>query len=505
MKRGLLRAFAIGTLFLLLFLPAKKEVSLNRAQAASLNAYPTVCLGGWQNPGNAAGEPDGNPAVLNQTAAQIFCGYFKSNDQSESPTKVILSFAWNIVANAPPAAISVDADSQAWNAVINSSTASSTTDASPPVFGDQTSSSSDSTSSAPADASGVAAAVSSTSDTSTTSDVSAVLLIEASSTASDLTTSTATSSTPDAGTPDATTTATTTSFLDGVGNFIAGIFLNRAAAQTPPAPGFLEASYSLDGQNWQTLGEVSRDNWQDLTFNIPVSSWTDIDNIQIQLNPLPTVDMPTVQLDGMWLQVDYDQSIVDTLKSGANAALDAAANLTDAVSGVISNVADAVTNALNGQPEIATGTQDQAIQPTLSVPPAHRYSFTLDSIQNILSGPMPWASERNIQTDRITNDALPAVTLVGQNVIQIEGTCMNAYYTILVFTHPNDYITDPSSAIFNKAFRCENGEFSRTISDNDLPSELKSAAYYLIVGDQGTRGSWQPRPGMFQISFTASQ
>ena len=101
------------------------------------------------------------------------------------------------------------------------------------------------------------------------------------------------------------------------------------------AENFVDVSYSLNGTVWQDLGQVSEDNWQNFSVTIPVSSWGDINKLQIQLNPLLSVDAPTIYLDGMWLEVDYNQSLGGILQDGANAALDAVSSLSSAVNGAL--------------------------------------------------------------------------------------------------------------------------------------------------------------------------
>ena len=63
--------------------------------------------------------------------------------------------------------------------------------------------------------------------------------------------------------------------------------------------------YTLDGQNWNYLGSVNKDNWQNLTFDIPVNDWLDISKIQIKINSLPDTDY-YLYLESMWLEVEYE-------------------------------------------------------------------------------------------------------------------------------------------------------------------------------------------------------
>jgi hypothetical protein len=63
--------------------------------------------------------------------------------------------------------------------------------------------------------------------------------------------------------------------------------------------------YTLDGQNWNYLGSVNENNWQNLTFDIPVNNWLDISKIQIKINSLPDTDY-YLYLESMWLEVEYE-------------------------------------------------------------------------------------------------------------------------------------------------------------------------------------------------------
>jgi hypothetical protein len=62
--------------------------------------------------------------------------------------------------------------------------------------------------------------------------------------------------------------------------------------------------YTLDGQNWNYLGSVNENNWQNLTFDIPVNNWLDISKIQIKINSYPDTDY-YLYLESTWLEVEY--------------------------------------------------------------------------------------------------------------------------------------------------------------------------------------------------------
>jgi hypothetical protein len=111
---------------------------------------------------------------------------------------------------------------------------------------------------------------------------------------------------------------------------------NQSASKT-----LFDIYYTLDGQNWNYLGSVNENNWQNLSFDIPVAEvslrygaspvvekshfgtrsqseditrlevssallqgWLDISKIQIKINSLPDTDY-YLYLESMWLEVEY--------------------------------------------------------------------------------------------------------------------------------------------------------------------------------------------------------
>jgi hypothetical protein len=75
---------------------------------------------------------------------------------------------------------------------------------------------------------------------------------------------------------------------------------NQSASKT-----LFDIHYTLDGQNWNYLGSVNENNWQNLSFDIPVNNWLDISKIQIKINSLPDTDY-YLYLESMWLEVEYE-------------------------------------------------------------------------------------------------------------------------------------------------------------------------------------------------------
>ncbi|MEY4731678.1 MAG: hypothetical protein RL681_624 [Candidatus Parcubacteria bacterium] len=77
---------------------------------------------------------------------------------------------------------------------------------------------------------------------------------------------------------------------------------------TPPDEHFLKVSYSVNGESWFEIGKVSMANWQNFTVRLPVSSWSELKNLQISVQDIPTTlnPIPPVYLAGMFVEVNYE-------------------------------------------------------------------------------------------------------------------------------------------------------------------------------------------------------
>ena len=81
---------------------------------------------------------------------------------------------------------------------------------------------------------------------------------------------------------------------------------------------FLEISYTLDSVNWTALGKINKNNWRDAQFELPLTNWADIQKVQIEIKAIPTVDeQPTVYLDGMRLEAEYETSLISQSKTAS--------------------------------------------------------------------------------------------------------------------------------------------------------------------------------------------
>jgi hypothetical protein len=262
----------------------------------------------------------------------------------------------------------------------------------------------------------------------------------------------------------------------------------------------MDVSYSLDGVTWTDLGQVSESNWQDYSVVIPVSSWSDINNLQIQLDPIITADPPTVYLDSMWLEVDYNQTLLGDLQDGASTTL-----------GILGDIGNAITSAITDIiPQNASDTTPVAQTPPPAPPapppspPAHRYAFQAQSATAIAVRDLPWIpagqlKDYDASVTAVSAAAMPTVTVVDNNSLRVAGTCSEAEYVVLLFAHAGDFAADPAKALFNEAQPCVNGSFVRTISDSEFPTQLATGTYYLVIANQGADGTWLPFPQTYPI------
>lgn len=332
--------------------------------------YPNNCLGGWENPQNAQGQPEvepdaqaesfnaNNSAVLRNAVAQIFCGDFQVDAPADSqPKRVLLKLSWlikNPMLEENPIATSTDVlipefplaspEATSTEIIISptpeaSSTPEEISEATPSLEPSATVT----TEPTPTLESTItptpisfwkkiflpvsAQEVSVTPTPEPTSELTPAPTIELTPTPTPEPTITPTPNP----TPEPTLTPTSSvaesiapsnSPLEQTAELVseptAALQESEIATPTsepteeatpePPAT-FLQISYTLDGSNWNQLAKINSDNWQNLEMEIPITSWDDLVNLQISIQTLPTVDsLPDIYLDGLWLEVEYEQA-----------------------------------------------------------------------------------------------------------------------------------------------------------------------------------------------------
>ena len=71
---------------------------------------------------------------------------------------------------------------------------------------------------------------------------------------------------------------------------------------------FLEVFYTIDGQNWQSLGRVNKDNFKNLELEVPIVSWEELGKLQISVAGIFTTDAgQKVYLDGMRIETEFEK------------------------------------------------------------------------------------------------------------------------------------------------------------------------------------------------------
>ena len=290
-------------------------------KAASFSLYPESCLGSWQNPHLAQGRLNtdnteqeinkNNAAVFSEGGVkEIYCGGF-NGDLSENEIKLIksvnLKFSWLVSDEELKIATSSEAVAKNTNDVISQILDNIHTDEIQVTVSTTTSEITIITNNARQ------------ATTSIPEIESAPILENTAAIGNNVAT-------------QETSTSSPTSFWwkkyrffsaeDNVSN-VQTIPTESVAAATSsleshiaPVEDFLKVSYTLDGKNWQALGMVNKNNWQNLAFEIPVYQLEDVKKIQIKIESLPILNKtPFVYLGGLALQVEYETSLTSQPKT----------------------------------------------------------------------------------------------------------------------------------------------------------------------------------------------
>ncbi len=84
--------------------------------------------------------------------------------------------------------------------------------------------------------------------------------------------------------------------------------------------------------------------------------------------------------------------------------------------------------------------------------------------------------------------------------VLVSGSCADTNFVVLLFKNATDYAQDPRSYVVNRAYPCVGGVFSYSVSN--LPSTLPNGNYYLLIGEEGNKGSWKPITSQTEITIT---
>jgi hypothetical protein len=229
--------------------------------------------------------------------------------------------------------------------------------------------------------------------------------------------------------------------------------------------------YTLDGQNWNYIGSVNENNWQNLSFDIPANNWLDISKIQIKINSLPDTDY-YLYLESMWLEVEYENpqatSTFQTLTGGMVGSI---------ISPFISN--ETATTTQEGE-EIATTTEETApsttteeVQPIIQEPLKIRKFEKIINIKNL--------DDLSCSADQFSINIKEGETkfvnfkLRGEGMKNLEIGSLPSGIDI-VFAENNDYqISTNNDIVQLKIYRqkgSEKGNFSLPIIFNSKKSNI---------------------------------
>lgn len=450
--------------FLALSLSTNTTNDRYAASAASLVAYPSSCLGGWEIPGGASGEPermgqsdgfsDSNSAVLHNRTGQIYCGYFDPGEKHSPPTRIVLHVSWDVsfAENSP-----ASGDGAEWQETLNEEKKGEEAPNREPEP-------------KPAEP-----------------------------------------ALPQEQPQEKPAEPQSESSAPAAFRFVPEVHAEDQVPQGVSAnPAFMAVSFSVDGgTEWKPLAEIAESNWRGFSIEIPVASWDDVRNLQFQFASLPTGDAPTVLLDGLWVEAEYDQSFMDAARDGLDSVLDAASDVGNVIGDAINSVVDVIDDAMHVvvEPNVVEPSPEQVVDPTPtpSTPqgPPH-FTFALENSASLNIKDIQWlptedVKEYKAEAGRKMDDA--RLRLLDEHSFELQSACRKGYLATLLFKERDGYLKDPSLALFNKAFECHNGSLTQKFTDRDVPPTLEDGVYYLTVADQGN-GPTIPRDEVFGIKVT---
>ncbi len=477
---GIFIAGIAGVLFFGNFFTTRGPV-----EASADTYYPTFCLGGWENPKLASEKPAINPKDLgaftpensaflaDDISAQIFCGYFPVVGRDKLPMSARVSFNWLLVGE-PIAPVVEEAPAEeapiesGEGEVLGEETQTGDTPADvPEPAPDTTPAPSDTTpteSESPAPASDAPSGDTGESSGGESSSESGGDSGGGDSGAGDSGggdgggDSGGGDSGGDAGGGDS---GGGDSSASSVFDELASLVRSRASAafaEDAPSIGndLLDVSYSFDGVRWQSAGRVGRDNWRDFSILIPATSWQELQNLQVMVSALPTLDTrPAIYLESMMLRVSVDRTF-------AELATDSFAAVGDVVEGLFTLPAPvaAVVEA-----------------PVYQAPPAKEKKLSF----RVAGSPLDTLGK---------NLPAPNVSASGDGLsLTVSGKCSMPYFVVLTYRSREDFEKRPRQFASNYAGPCKGGSF--TYDMEHLPTDTPEDVYYLVVGEQSDTEPWR--------------
>ncbi|OGY99532.1 MAG: hypothetical protein A2945_01590 [Candidatus Liptonbacteria bacterium RIFCSPLOWO2_01_FULL_52_25] len=304
-------------------------------RADILEYYAGSCLGTWENVVHAVGKPQfetgtegslhsENSARFSGGDAQIFCGSFSGDDPGDKVfKKARVSFVWSFAPVGASVAPANSAESGTIDEEIISSTSSdavaSTSTSLPPEVSPTTVSVPEEPPPGeppPAPAASEPPPPSSPSSSPTTWLRYFVPIARADVvTSTSALLSTSTSITHEAASSTSGDTVLPSSTLDIPFDLSVVASSAQSFVSEGPKEGVVQVNFSLDGKIWNALGSVHQDTWHDASYELPLNSWEELKELQINIQGLPGASaMGDIFLDGIVIEVTYEtQSFVEQL------------------------------------------------------------------------------------------------------------------------------------------------------------------------------------------------
>lgn len=322
--------------------------------ANTVNLYASSCLGGWENTGLAVGEPnvlgtefnDENSAKLSlNTHSQIFCGDFKGDVLEKTiPKKIVIKFSWgasypsvldpNLNLSTTTDEVLEDNKEEDGNLEAGNVSPESTPDLGGQKLLEQDDTTIETKTTSPSvDLSTTTEKVLEASqDKEGASQEEKAQSIEGGAEGNQTDSIKEAPPTPQDETVSflrlftktvfaeeglESTSTTTEEISKEVVDKSASTTINEAlgddtvGAEKDNTYGLVEVLYTLNGQDWKSLGFVSKNEFNGKSFEIPIeeaSDWEDISKIQVGVQSVPVIDdvVPTIYLDAVWIEVEYE-------------------------------------------------------------------------------------------------------------------------------------------------------------------------------------------------------
>ena len=163
---------------------------------------------------------------------------------------------------------------------------------------------------------------------------------------------------------------------------------------------------------------------------------------------------------------------------------------------VVAPVIDPVTDASSS---IQISAPVQIPIPITALKPPQSYTFALSG-ETIPTTHSTHNSDGTVTQSAASSQSLTPVVNNDTGTVTLSGACSDKYFVVLLYRHATDYTESPSSYLINRAYPCAGGQFTYSISQ--LPYNLPSGGYYVMVGQEGDTGTWTAITGLTAITIT---